>query len=195
MVITGHTLVKKEGSTIPNHIRNVVKIKNIPKDKIDYVLNKLAIKYKMPEYRGGAEEWIMDFDLIIPEPRYKKDCPKNCIVNSKSHVEEDSDRPWFNWYDWHCTYWDTEWNAYDGYTKIGKTQLTFVFNTAWSAPFTIYEKLCKLGYDMDIRYADEDIGSNCGRITYDASEHNFVHYPESELTDPVKFAKRIWDNY
>lgn len=180
---------------MPNHIRNVVKISGIKPKNIDYVLNKLAVKYTTPEYKGGTEEWIMDFDLIIPEPRFKKDCPKDCIVNKSSHVEEDGDRPWFNWYDWHCTYWGTKWNAYDGYTKIGKTQLTFVFSTAWSSPFYVYEKLCELGYDLDIKYADEDIGSNCGRIIYNASEHDLIHYPESKLADPVKFARYIWNKY
>jgi len=180
-------------STIPNHVRNVVKIKGIPKDKVDYVLNKLACKYKSDI--TGTDEYIMDFDLIIPEPRFKKDCPKDCIVNKDSYVQEVKGREWFNWYNFHCNYWGTKWNAYDGYTKIGKTQITFVFSTAWSAPFGIYEKLCELGYDFEIRYADEDIGSNCGMITFNASEHDLIHYPESELTNPDRFAKYVWNNY
>lgn len=180
-------------STIPNHIRNVVKIKGIPKDKIDYILNKVAVKYKSE--MTGNDEWIMDFDLVIPEPRFKKDCPKQFYVNSESHVKEDEDRPWFNWYDWHCTYWGTKWNAYDGYTKIGKTQLTFVFSTAWSAPFPVYAKLCELGYDLDIRYADEDIGVNCGQVIYNAKEDDVDHFNSMHLSNPERFARYIWDNY
>ena len=184
---------------MPNHVRNVVKIKGIPKDKIDYVLNKFAVKYIKPAYDGGTEEYIMDFDLIIPEPRFKKDCPKNCIVNKDSHVMEDKDRPWFNWYNFHNLYWGTKWNAYDGYTKIGATQLTFVFSTAWSIPDRIYEKLftwCdEQGYDVEVRYADEDLGSNCGISDFKASEHDVNHYRKEELTNPVKFARYIWDNY
>lgn len=184
---------------MPNHVRNVVKIKGIPKDKIDYVLNKFAMKYTKPEYEGATEEYIMDFDLIIPEPRFKKDCPKDSIVNKDSHVEEDKDRPWFDWYEFHTRYWGTKWNAYDGYTKIGATQLTFAFNTAWSIPDKVYEKLfawCdEQGYDVEIRYADEDIGSNCGIISFDASEHNLTIQNGVELTNPVRFAKYIWDNY
>ena len=184
---------------MPNHIRNVVKIKGIPKDKIDYVLNKLAMKYIKPAYDGATEEYIMDFDLIIPEPRFKKDCPKDCIVNKSSHVEKDIDRPWFNWYNFHNLYWGTKRNAYDGYTKIGKTQLTFVFSTAWSIPDRIYEKLftwCdEQGYDIEVRYADEDIGSNCGMISLNASEHDLTHCREGELTNPVRFARYIWNNY
>ena len=172
---------------MPNHVRNVVKIKGIPKDKIDYVLNKFT---KVVDY-----DRMIDFDLIIQEPRFKQDCPKNCIVNKYSHVMEDKERPWFDWYEWRRAYWGTKWNAYDGYTKIGKTQLTFVFSTAWCVPNKIYNFLftwCyKQGYDLEIRYADENIGHNCGVITLDTSEHNLSHCHDSELTDPVRFANYI----
>lgn len=182
---------------MPNNVRNVVKIKEIPKDKIDYILNKVAVKYKSTI--TDRDEWIMDFDLIIPEPRYKSDCPKKYQVNKSSHIAEDKDRPWFDWYEWHIANWGTKWNAYDGYTKIGKTQLTFVFSTAWSAPFPVFAKLCELGYDLgydlDIRYADEDIGVNCGQILYDASEDDLDHHTAMHLSNPERFARYIWNNY
>lgn len=89
----------------------------------------------------------------------------------------------------------TKWNAYDGYTKIGKTCLTFVFSTAWSAPFPVFAKLCELGYDLDIRYADEDIGVNCGQILYDASEDDLDHHTVMHLSNPERFARYIWNKY
>lgn len=184
---------KESDGLCPNHIRNVIKIKGIPKDKIDYMLNKLAVKYKSST--TGKDEWIMDFDLIIPEPRFKKDCPRDCLVNKDSHVEEDKDRPWFDWYTFHRNCWGTKWNAYEGYTIIGKTQLTFVFNTAWCIPDKIYVKLLNLGYNLEIRYADENYGSNCGIITYNAKERELVHNIESKLDNPERFAKYIWNKY
>lgn len=179
---------------MPNHVRNVVRIKGIKtEEERDYLLRKLAVKYH--DSYTDKDQLIMDFDLIIPEPRFKKDCPKDCLVNKDSHVQEVEGRPWFNWYNFHCEYWGTKWNAYDGYTTIKPHQIIFVFSTAWSAPFKIYEKLTELGYDLDIRYADEDIGSNCGRITWEASEHKLMHYPEAELTDPDRFAEYTWHHY
>lgn len=179
---------------MPNHIRNVVRIKGIKtEEERDYLLRKLATKYH-DKYRG-TDEWIMDFDLIIPEPRFKKDCPKDCIVSKDSHVQEVEGREWFNWYNFHIEKWGTKWNAYDGYTIVKKSQLIFVFNTAWSAPFGVYEQLTKLGYDFEIRYADEDIGSNCGCITWNNTEKEFVHYNESELTNPEQFANYTWSKY
>ena len=157
------------------------------------MLNKLAVKYKSTI--TDRDEWIMDFDLIIPEPRYKTDCPKKYQVNSKSHVEEDRDRPWFDWYEWRIAHWSTKWNAYDGYTIIGKTQLTFVFSTAWNIPGKIYAKLCMLGYDIEIRYADEAIGSNCGTLTYNTKEHDVIMQTEKDLTNPERFARYIWSKY
>lgn len=180
---------------MPNHVKNVVRIKGIKtEEERDYLLRKLTTKY-IDKYDGNREKYIMDFDLIIPEPRFKKDCPKECIVNKDSHVSEVEGREWFNWYEWHCKYWGTKWNAYDGYTIIKPHQLIFVFSTAWSAPFSVYEQLTKLGYDFEIRYADEDIGSNCGLITWNNSEHDLIHYPEEELTHPDKFAEYTWSKY
>lgn len=188
---------KESDGLCPNHIKNVVKIKGIPKDKIDYVLNKVSAKYKSDT--TGNDEWIMDFDLIIPEPRYKSDCPKKYQVNKSSHIAEDENRPWFDWYEWHLAYWGTKWNAYDGYTIIGKTQLTFVFNTAWCIPHGIYAILGTLcvesKYSMEIRYADENIGHNCGIITYNAKEHDVIMQTEKDLTNPEGFARYIWSKY
>lgn len=176
---------------MPNHVRNVWRIKNIPADKVPYLVNKFTLTLE-----DGNK--IMDFDLIIPQPRYKKDCPRDCIVNSKSHVQEDKDRPWFNWYDWNCKYWNTKWGAYDGYTKIGKTQITFVFSTAWSFAAPVVKELAEFckenGYDLDIKYADEDYGSNCGWQIYDHTTDEWSL--KSELKpNPGQWARNLWNNY
>ena len=139
------------------------------------------------------------YEAVIPSPKTKKECPKEYLMNEESHSQALEDRPWFDWYRFHLNHWGTKWNACDGYTKIGATQLTFVFSTAWSIPDRIYEKLftwCdEQGYDIEVRYADEDIGSNCGMISLKASEHDLTHCHEAEITNPDRFAKYIWDNY
>lgn len=177
-------------STIPNHVKNVWKIKNIPKDKIDYILNKLSSV-------ESDDTRILDFDLIIPEPRLKQDCPKEFIRTEKSCVAEDGDKPWFNWYEWRCKYWNTKWNAYDGYTIVGKTQITFVFNTAWSFPYAVAVELAKqLGYDLELKYADEDYGNNCGIFQTHKFDKTYLEFiDKSEQPDNIKFAKNLWDKY
>ena len=178
---------------MPNHIRNVWRIKNVTPDKIDYLLNKLTVSYS-PD---GSDDLlqILDFDLVIPEPRYIQDCPKEFRVNKDSHVSEDKNRPWFNWYTWHVTNWGTKWNTYDGYTKVGKTYITFVFSTAWSFAEPIAHKLAQLGYDLDLRFADEALGSNCGKCLYNSKTKEWTTYYEPELPNPEQFAKYIWNNY
>lgn len=181
---------------MPNHIRNVWRLKRIPKDKMDYVVNKLTKQFTGEGLEGDPDSImrIIDFDLIIPEPRFKKDCPKECIVNKDSHVQEYEGREWFNWYNWHLAYWGTKWGAYDGYTKIGATQLTMVFNTAWSFAEPIANQIIQLceqiGCDAEFKFADEDYGSNCGTMTYS--------YKDDDITKEkgdTKFARYIWDNY
>jgi hypothetical protein len=47
-----------------------------------------------------------------------------------------------NWYEWRCQHWGTKWNACDAeVTDNGDGSLHVQFNTAWSFPFPIFEKL------------------------------------------------------
>lgn len=171
---------------MPNHVINKWKISHIPQDKIQYILDKLSI-----ELKDGTR--IIDFDLIIPEPRYKKDCPKDYLVNRLSCIEEDEDKPWFDWYAWRNKYWNTKWNAYDGYTHVGKTYITFTFQTAWTFAYPVAMRLAKLGYDLDLQYADEDWGNNCGRLQYNAKENDWTYWSMNKLKPtPTAWAKRLW---
>ena len=174
---------------MPNHVKNVLKFKNLKPDDITEIVNIIAIKSEdePPTY------WL-DFNKIIPEPRFESECPDEFKVNKDSHVEVYKDRPWFDWYKWRNFYWDTKWGAYDCYSKIGKSYVIFVFNTAWSIAYPVMERLKLLGYEFELRYADEDIGSNCGILKY-SREQGFTHYDESSFKNPEDFARRLWDKY
>lgn len=89
------------------------------------------------------------------------------------------------WYDWCCNNWGTKWNASEPIWYGNMVS----FDTAWSAPYPIYEKLAKKfpGIDIDIDYADEDLGSNCGQIT---CRDGVCEY--NEPNDPFAFACDIW---
>ena len=172
---------------MPNHVMNKWKISHIPQDKLQYILDKLT----MITDEGNR---IIDFDLIIPEPRYKKDCPADCIVNKDSHVQEEKDRPWFDWYAWRNKYWNTKWGAYDGYTHTGKTYIIMYFQTAWSFAGPVAMKLAELGYDLDLQWADEDWGANCGRLQYDSNTKEWTRWSLDELKpNPNAWARRLWN--
>jgi len=181
---------------MPNHVRNVLKFSKLnPADK-EFILNNFTVETEDDIYPLNKR---FDFDKIIPEPRVESDCPEDYKVNKDSHVMEDKDRPWFDWYKWRNKYWNTKWNAYDSYIHIGTNTITFVFSTAWSIPWPIYEKLVKeYKYNFEVQYADEDIGHNCGRLIYNPEKTGFddlVHISEHDLSHPEEYARRIWRNY
>lgn len=177
-----------------NNIRTIVKINKLKKDDIDIILNLIATCSHSPEEL--EEKYFIDFNKIIPEPTTIEECPEDCRVKRaiEAHIEEDSERPWFNWYEWHTKYWGTKWGAYDCYTKIGKSYIQFVFSTAWSLAYPVMQKLALMGYNIEIKYADEDLGNNCGKLTY-SSEQGWTHWDESELKDSYRFASELWKRY
>ena len=179
---------------LPNHVRNVLKFSKLKPTEIDFILERFSTK----EENG---ERMFDLDMVIPEPRLEADCPEDCKVNKDSHVQTDEKRPWFDWYTWHNKYWGTKWNAYDGYVKIGKTWVMFVFSTAWCTPYPVYEQLAKkYNFRFEVRYADEDYGSNCGILTCEpdgmTGKMTLYHDDATDYyKDPREFAMRIWNTY
>ena len=155
---------KESDSLCPNHVRNVVKISKIKPEEIEMILDMIATPMCAPAPVIEDMDYMIDFNKIIPEPSFESDCPDEYKVNKESRIESLKDKPWFNWYKWHIDHWGTKWGAYDGYTKIGKSYIQFVFSTAWTAPMPIIYKLSVLGYPIDVRYADEDYGVNCRKI-------------------------------
>ncbi len=74
-----------------------------------------------------------------------------------------------SWYSWSIDNWGTKWNAY----TLGEEPPqdgTIAFYTAWNAPIPVIEELSERypHVSMMLEYADEDVGSNVGRITYRA---------------------------
>ena len=66
--------------------------------------------------------------------------------------------------------WGTKWNAYDQLVDL--EQGVFEFDTAWSRPELVFKALSTLHPDAEItlRFADEDIGSNCGTLVLKGGE-------------------------
>ena len=70
-----------------------------------------------------------------------------------------------SWYDWCVNNWGTKWNAGNTYI-ISDNEIEF--ETAWSCPVNIFQELSRQfsGVEIVVEFADEDIGSNCGKITF-----------------------------
>lgn len=67
--------------------------------------------------------------------------------------------------------WGTKWGSYDN--NVERLEEGVVsFDTAWSTPDGIWERLAKKFPDevITVEYADEDIGYNCGTLTLHKGE-------------------------
>lgn len=98
-------------------------------------------------------------------------------------------------YHWCIANWGTKWNSY-GYTgNIFFENGKMTFYTAWSAPHPILEKLSEMYPDIKFEHewADEDIGSNCGRYVYYDSKRIEEYYPESSR-ERIEFAARVMES-
>lgn len=89
------------------------------------------------------------------------------------------------WHGWSNEFWGTKWNAYDIVIEDGQ----ICFDTAWSTPVPIIQKLSKMFPDVPIHhlYADEDTGHNCGIIDWKNGQA-VESGPEEGTSEARKFA-------
>lgn len=68
------------------------------------------------------------------------------------------------WYDWSRKNWGTKWNAINPFIV---SENCIEFDTAWSGVIELIEKLSSFFPEttFEYKYADEDIGCNCGHGT------------------------------
>jgi len=68
------------------------------------------------------------------------------------------------------------------------------FFTAWSAPHPVIEQLAKMYPDITFthKWADEDIGMNCGEYEYADGERIREFFPEISK-ERIDFALDMWD--
>ena len=170
---------------MPNYVTNQITIDSQNVDEIiEFVQN---------------EQGEFDFNKIIPMPE--------CLVESVSGFFGDSERQselerqnaaniaecgYANWYDWRCQHWDTKWNANETFFNDNQIE----FETAWSTPVSIMVELSDKFPEAEfiIKYADEDIGSNCGEYHVKAGEiiHESIAPRYSEQTTDQR---AYWANY
>lgn len=95
-----------------------------------------------------------------------------------------------NWYDWNVKNWGTKWDCYD---HRGDDDLSaIIFETAWSTPMYVLMELSRLFKDItiEVRYADEDFGSNVGTYTLQGGELVNLYQPDYSK-DSVRLAMDI----
>lgn len=88
------------------------------------------------------------------------------------------------WYDWRCNNWGTKWEV--GNVDIYEDSIEF--QTAWGVAEPVVRRWSEMfpNTEFDVRYADEDIGHNCGTFTY--SNGKLTNYVEGT----AEFARELW---
>jgi hypothetical protein len=94
-----------------------------------------------------------------------------------------------NWYNWQIENWGTKWDCYS-HVEVDECQIHF--DTAWSTPMHAMAKLSLMFDDItiEVKYADEDFGSNVGTYTLQSGEIVDVYQPEYSK-ESVKLAMQI----
>ena len=97
------------------------------------------------------------------------------------------------WYEW-CSSesnWNTKWNSYDAEPYDGGDTISFA--TAWSPPHPVLEALSAKYPEVSIlhRWADEDLGNNCGWAEYENGEvQQFTLFDGGQ--EALSFAEELW---
>lgn len=82
-----------------------------------------------------------------------------------------------DWYDWSICHWGTKWNAYETYLEtLDEYSVILSFQTAWNGVPNIIQKLTEMfpTITFDYKYADEDMGYNCGEGYGENGEFSFL---------------------
>lgn len=166
---------------MPNWVKNRV-----------YFDDELVLKDMLVETEDGS--MTFDFNKVLPMPKELEDRDKVYPINDK---EEKKDKELIdkygadNWYDWRVKNWGTKWNA-SGTFVIDKN--TVEFDTAWCSPEPLIAMITHC-YDCEahVKYADEDLGNNCGEYIYKDGEllDEGDWFGEGDK-ESYKFACELW---
>jgi len=168
----------------------------------NWCLNELTISGdretidNLLEFVNGEEQdedQKIDFNKIIPYPENLKemdeDFPAYDDPDRESKLEvykakwgTDQDAYNFGGYDWCCENWGTKWNAcYVSILDDGRgNSVCFGFDTAWSPPIPVVEKLASMypTLEFELKYEEGGCGF-AGDVFY--SEGTLCHHNEYDF--------------
>ena len=200
---------------MPNHVQNrltlvnastaeIKKFKGLFHEDGDFIsLNKIipmpeSLKIESGSRSSKAEEIIKsadpeqalaDYLAKMREDKHytDEDCQEfKRLVDQVKHNLDNYGYP--TWYEWCNKNWGTKWDTYDGCSNGDSC----CFQTAWSTPFPVMVALSKMLPDceIEVEYADEDYGYNCGRYTLKNGEVITSYQPDGE--EALMFSLEVW---
>jgi hypothetical protein len=98
------------------------------------------------------------------------------------------------WYNWCANNWGTKWDIGSDNNEghglnptVVDNQASMTFDSAWSPPLGLYERLVELGFKVEATYWEPGM-SYCG-LWQDGADHY------AEYTHINMIPKRLWDEY
>ncbi len=141
-------------------------------------------------------EFIRDSGLPQTAEKYQKlqeDDPEMWALGKQTY-ENVQEHGCMGWYDFALNHWGTKWNSY-GYDEDFQPQEDnkIIFQTAWSKPTPVIGKLSEMFPDLEInhRWADEDLGYNCGEAEYKNGEVIFENIPDFGSKEAYELAAEV----
>lgn len=124
-----------------------------------------------------------------------KDELNELLEIGKKYVEIFKEYGAKDWYDWSCANWGTKWNAYETRLEtLDEYSVVLLFQTAWSGVPNIIQKLTEMFPTIifDYKYADEDMGYNCGEGYGEDGEFSFLML-QGGSEDAIRTYAECWD--
>lgn len=145
---------------------------------------ELTLKLRVERAEEMLSEKITDLNMVIQRPANIEtgDC-------SGQHAPGI-----ICWRGWSIDNWGTKWNAYD--TKFEDHEdgtATLQFDTAWSHPYPVLEALSVKfpHHQMEVAYADEDLGYNLGKYAIKNGERTDLLGIEEGSDQAQDFAAQL----
>lgn len=140
---------------MPNHITTEV---SAAPHVVAAITRPLTDKEKKHS-NGLTDRRVVDFELVIPIPDEERAKFAELTIypgGMTGYSLHD-----YSPMDWQRANWGTKWNAYD---ESLPSDGCIRFDTAWSHPFQVIARLSERfpAESIDVKYADEDLGSNLG---------------------------------
>lgn len=121
-------------------------------------------------------------NYLVKEDKADLEMARIALDNLEKHGHQD-------WYSWSIANWGTKWNAY----SVSDDGETITFDTAWSTPLPVIQKLSEMFPDVKItlKFADEDFGYNCGEIVLLAGDSIEENIPAGGSGEAYVLAGKI----
>lgn len=151
------------------HISDITTFKRVAVNSDGYIdFNVLlpmpeTLRIDSPQVGELPEGFVFPSVKAFSLDRFLQRCADRGVSVSLALAEYNRQKFGFaDWLDWRINHWGTKWNAQGELIDKIPDALP-MFQTAWCIPEGWLRALAKY-VDFTLLYADEDMGSNCGRV-------------------------------